>query len=57
MIIRHGGHIFGSIHKVRKGLWTLDCAIRDADWLGRQSPITWITQCPTCAQLTSSLLT
>ena len=22
MIIRHGGHIFGSIHKVRKGLWT-----------------------------------
>ena len=28
MIIKHGGHIFGEIHEVRKGLWAsfLDCA-------------------------------
>ena len=28
MIIKHGKHIFGQIHEVRKGLWAffLDCA-------------------------------
>ena len=28
MIIKHGGHIFREIHKVRKGLWAffIDCA-------------------------------
>ena len=30
MIIKHGGHIFGEIHKMRKGLWAffLECAFR-----------------------------
>ena len=30
MIIKHGRHIFGEIHEVRKGLWAffLDCAFR-----------------------------
>ena len=42
MINKHGRYIFGEIHEVRKGLWAffLDCA---ADWLGRQTPITWIS--------------
>ena len=36
--------IFWEIHEVRKGLWAfvfLDCVSLDADWPGRQTPVTW----------------
>ena len=34
MIIKHGRHVFGEIHEMRKGLWAffLDC-FSNADWL------------------------
>ena len=43
MIIKHGRHIFGEIHEVRKGLWAFLSwmCFSDSDWLGRQIPITW----------------
>ena len=39
MVIKHGRHILGEIHEVRKGLWALflDCTFPDADWLSRQT--------------------
>ena len=38
MIIKHGGHIFGEIYKLRKGLWAffLDCVFRVLiGWAGK----------------------
>ena len=38
MIIKRGGHIFGEIYKLRKGLWTnfLDCVFRVLiGWAGK----------------------
>ena len=37
MIIKHGRPIFEEIHEVRKGL-----CVSDADWLGKQTPTTWV---------------
>ena len=43
MIIKHGRHILGEIHgEVRKGVWAFWLCFLDADWLGRQTPITWV---------------
>ena len=41
---KHGRHIFWEIHEVRKVLWAFFSWLwySDADWLGRQSPITWL---------------
>ena len=46
MNIKHGRRIFGEIHEVRKGLWAflfvcLWACLSDADWLDRQTLITW----------------
>ena len=35
MILKRGRHI----HEVRKGMWAF---FLDADWLGRQTPVTWV---------------
>ena len=41
--VLHGRHILGEIHgKVRKGVWASWLCFLDADWLGRQTPITWV---------------
>ena len=47
MIIKHGKHIFGKIHEIRKGLWAFFSLLcfSDADWLSRQTPITWLLTC------------
>ena len=37
MIIKHGRHIFGEIHEMRKCLWAF---LPGSDWLGRQALIT-----------------
>ena len=44
MIIKHGRQIFWEIHEVRKdvcGLFFSWLCFSDADWLGRQTLITW----------------
>ena len=43
MVIKHGGHILGEIHEVRKGIWAFifRLCFSDADWLARQISITW----------------
>ena len=43
MIIKHGRHIFGEIHEVRKDIWAFISRLcfSDADWLARQTSIMW----------------
>ena len=41
MIIKHGRHIFGEIDEVRKGMWAFLSYFSDADWLNRQTQITY----------------
>ena len=44
MAIKYGRHICWEIHKVRKDLWAFFSWLYflGADWLGRQTPITWL---------------
>ena len=41
MIIKHGRHIVGEICEMRKGIWASGLCYSYADWLRRQTAITW----------------
>ena len=43
MIIKHGGHILVEIHEVYIYIYGL--FFLGADWLGKQTPSTWIGYC------------
>ena len=47
MIIRHGRQIYEEMYEVRKGLWAFFSwlCLSGADWLGRQTPVTWLWRC------------